>query len=209
MSLLPASSIPLAVLKNQSMQTNLLWAGREYHSIENCLVDTTNKGSEITSTIIGHYDNKIYQVEYRIKTNHNWETVFFEINSRHSNRIQSLLFEGDGKGNWTSNNKQASQFKGCIDIDIPLTPFTNTLPINRLKLIQDQEQEIQVIYLDLLEEQIKPVRQKYKRLSNTEYHYENVPNDFEANIQVDESGFVIDYPMLFVRTAALKTNYHS
>ena len=82
MSLLPASSIPLAVLKNQSMQTNLLWAGREYHSIENCLVDTTNKGSEITSTIIGHYDNKIYQVEYRIKTNHNWETVFFEINSR-------------------------------------------------------------------------------------------------------------------------------
>jgi hypothetical protein len=209
MSLLPASSIPLAVLKNQSMQTNLLWAGREYHSIENCLVDTTNKGSEITSTIIGHYDNKIYQVEYRIKTNHNWETVFFEINSRHNNRIQSLLFEGDGKGNWTSNNKQASQFKGCIDIDIPLTPFTNTLPINRLKLIQDQEQEIQVIYLDLLEEQIKPVRQKYKRLSNTEYHYENVPNDFEANIQVDESGFVIDYPMLFVRTAALKTNYHS
>ena len=209
MSLLPASSIPLAVLKNQSMQTNLLWAGREYHSIENCLVDTTNKGSEITSTIIGHYDNKIYQVEYRIKTNHNWETVFFEINSRHNNRIQSLLFEGDGKGNWTSNNKQASQFKGCIDIDIPLTAFTNTLPINRLKLIQDQEQEIQVIYLDLLEEQIKPVRQKYKRLSNTEYHYENVPNDFEANIQVDESGFVIDYPMLFVRTAALKTNYHS
>ena len=208
MSLLPASSIPLAVLKNQSMQTNLLWAGREYHSIENCLVDTTNKGSEITSTIIGHYDNKIYQVEYRIKTNHNWETVFFEINSRHNNRIQSLLFEGDGKGNWTSNNKQASQFKGCIDIDIPLTAFTNTLPINRLKLIQDQEQEIQVIYLDLLEEQIKPVRQKYKRLSNTEYHYENVPNDFEANIQVDESGFVIDYPMLFVRTAALKTNYH-
>ena len=209
MSLLPASSIPLAVLKNQSMQTNLLWAGREYHSIENCLVDTTNKGSEITSTIIGHYDNKIYQVEYRIKTNHNWETVFFEINSRHNNRIQSLLFEGDGKGNWTSNNKQASQFKGCIDIGIPLTAFTNTLPINRLKLIQDQEQEIQVIYLDLLEEQIKPVRQKYKRLSNTEYHYENVPNDFEANIQVDESGFVIDYPMLFVRTAALKTNYHS
>ena len=191
------------------MQTNLLWAGREYHSIENCLVDTTNKGSEITSTIIGHYDNKIYQVEYRIKTNHNWETVFFEINSRHNNRIQSLLFEGDGKGNWTSNNKQASQFKGCIDIDIPLTAFTNTLPINRLKLIQDQEQEIQVIYLDLLEEQIKPVRQKYKRLSNTEYHYENVPNDFEANIQVDESGLVIDYPMLFVRTAALKTNYHS
>jgi hypothetical protein len=170
-------------------------------------VCTTDAGSEITSTIIGYYDKKIYRVEYIIKTNSNWETMFFEINSRHSNHIQLIRFEGDGKGNWMSNGKQADQFNGCIDIDIPLTPFTNTLPINRLKLSQNQAQEIQVIYLDLLEQQIKAVRQRYTWLSRTEYHYENVPNDFEAKIKVDKSGFVVDYPSLFVRTAALETNY--
>ena len=189
------------------MQTNLLWAGREYHSLENCLVNTTKTGSEIASTIIGYYDSKIYKVEYRIKTNHNWETVFFEIISRHSNQTQSIRFEGDGKGNWMNNDKRAGQFNGCIDIDIPLTPFTNTLPIRRLKLSQNQTQEIQVIYCDLLEQQIKPVRQRYTCLSGTEYHYENVPNDFEATIQIDESGLVVDYPMLFARPAALQTNY--
>ena len=66
---------------------------------------------------------------------------------------------------------------------------------------------IQVIYLDLLEQKITPVKQKYTRLSKTEYHYENVPNDFEAKIEVDELGFVVDYPSLFVRSSKLNTNY--
>jgi hypothetical protein len=189
------------------MQTNILWTGREYYSLENCLVNTNGSGSEITSTIIGHYEEKIYHVAYTIRTNRNWETVFFEINARHSDQTQSLRFEGDGRGNWVSEGRERSEFNGCLDIDIPLTPFTNTLPINRLRLAIDQTQEIQVIYLDLLARQVRPVRQKYTRLSQLEYQYENVPNDFEARIQVDEAGLVVDYPSLFVRAAELKTHY--
>jgi hypothetical protein len=171
-------------------------------------VHTTGTGTRITSTIIGYYEKKIYKVEYLIQTNQNWATLFFEINCRHSDQTQLIRFEGDGKGNWRCNGKPADQFYGCIDIDISLTPFTNSLPINRLQLSQNQAQEIQVIYIDLLDLQIKPVRQKYSRLSDTAYHYENIPNDFEAKIQVDESGLVVDYPSLFVRTAVLKTNCH-
>ncbi|MPR34810.1 putative glycolipid-binding domain-containing protein [Salmonirosea aquatica] len=189
------------------MQTNLLWTGLEYYSLENCLVSTSEVGSEITSTVIGQYNKKIYRVEYLIKTNLHWETVYFEINSRHSDQTQVIIMEGNGKGSWSTNGQRIEQFEGCIDIDIPLTPFTNTLPINRLQLRPKEAQEIQVIYLDLLEHQIKPVRQRYIRLSNQEYHYENVPNDFEAVIQVDELGLVINYPSLFTRTATLRTNY--
>jgi uncharacterized protein len=98
-------------------------------------------------------------------------------------------------------------FKGCLDVDIPLTPFTNSLPINRLQLALGEARQIRVIYLDLLERRIVPVNQKYIRLSRTEYHYENVPNDFEARIKVDDAGLVVDYPGLFVRTAKLETDY--
>jgi hypothetical protein len=189
------------------MQSNILWTGREYHSLENCLIKTTHAGSEITSTIIGTYDRKIYQVEYRIQTDPSWQTLTVEISGRHSNQHQSLRFESDGNGNWLRNGTRADEFMGCLDVDIPLTPFTNSLPINRLRLEQGQEQLIDVIYIDLLENLITRVHQKYARLSSEEYHYENVPNDFEANIQVDEFGLVTDYPSLFVRTIALKSDY--
>lgn len=189
------------------MQTNLFWTGREYHSMENCLVSPSKNGITITSTLVGYYENKIYKVMYTIKTNNHWETLAFEINSQHSNKARLIKFEGDGKGNWISEGQEAIQFKGCIDIDIPLTPFTNTLPINRLSLKQNETREIEVIYLDLLAQQIKRVKQKYVRLSLLEYKYENIPNDFEAVIQVDESGFVVDYPQLFSRTAVLEADY--
>lgn len=185
------------------MLTNILWTGREYNSMENCLIESLSNGANITSTVVGTYEGKIYKVEYHIKTNERREAVVLEINCLYSNQVQIIKFAGDGKGNWRHNGKKAEQFNGCIDVDIPLTPFTNTLPIWRLNLQKGETQEVQVIYFDLLEQVIKPVRQKYTCLSHTEYHYENIPNDFEADIRVDELGFVVDYPMLFERTAGV------
>jgi hypothetical protein len=189
------------------MQTNILWSGLEYCSLENCLVTTTETGTKINSVIVGKYGYKIYRVEYCIQTNEFWETLFFEVKSQHSNQIDYFTYQSDGKGNWMSKGIPVPQFKGCLDIDIPLTPFTNSLPINRLKLNTQEVGQIQVIYLDLLERQLKPVRQQYRRLSDTTYHYQNIPNDFEAVITVDEQGLVVDYPQLFVREALLESKY--
>lgn len=189
------------------MQTNLLWTGREYYSLENCLVNITDNGSQINSIIIGQYVGTIYRVEYDIITNRNWGTTFVKIKSQQNNQFENFTLESDGKGNWKLGGKSNAEFEGCLDVDIPLTPFTNTLPINRLKLNVNENKVIKVIYIDLLQQKITPVKQKYTRTSNTEYHYENIPNDFEAKITVDDLGLVVDYPSLFVRTNRLDTNY--
>ena len=189
------------------MQTNILWSGIEYNSLENCLVKTTDTGAEINSVIVGGYGEKIYRVEYQIQTNQNWETIFVEIKSQHSNTCDHFTFESDAKGNWILNGNPKNQFQGCIDVDIPLTPFTNSLPIKRLNMQKGDVSEIYVLYVDLLERQIIPVRQKYIRHSNNGYHYENIPNDFEANIEVDEHGYVVDYPSLFTRAASVNSNF--
>jgi uncharacterized protein len=189
------------------MQTNILWTGREYHSVENCLVSVSDAGVEAASTILGTYQQKIYKVEYLLRANQNWETTFLEIRSRRSDYNQLFQLESDCMGSWKLNGENAEELKGCIDVDIPLTPFTNTLPINRLHLSPNNAEEIQVVYCDLLEGRIKSVRQKYTSISKTQYHYQNIPNDFEAIIVVDGDGFVVDYPSLFVRTAAVKAQY--
>jgi hypothetical protein len=121
--------------------------------------------------------------------------------------VLHIRLERDGSGNWWKDGARAPEFDGCSDVDIPLTPFTNTLPINRLNMAEGEQRQIRVIYIDLLEQKVTPVDQKYTRLSAGTYHYENVPNDFEATIEVDEWGLVVDYPELFIRKAELATNY--
>lgn len=189
------------------MQTNLLWTGREYYSLENCVVETTRTGVNVCSVIVGLYKNIIYRVEYVIKTTPSWETIFLEIFGQYKDRRFRSRFESDGNGKWNVNGKPEGKFGGCIDVDIPLTPFTNTLPVNRLNLSVNQEQQIKVIYCDLLQNQFTEVNQKYIRLSNSTYRYQNVPNDFEADIQVDDYGFIVDYPQLFERTASMESNF--
>jgi len=189
------------------MQKNILWTGIEYRSLENCILTITDKGSEISSSIIGAYANELYKIDYQIRTNQYWETNFFEIKSQLNNTIEIISFQKEGKESWYVNGQPDGKFNGCIDIDISLTPFTNTLPINRLKLSEKEAVQIEVLYVDVLGRKIMPVQQKYSRLSQTDFKFENVPNDFESVITVDDLGLVVEYPGLFKRTYIAESDF--
>ena len=172
----------------------------EYHSLENCVLTKIKSGWNINATIVGAYDEKIYKVEYVIKANDNWETIYLNLRTQVGGNKQDLIYIGDGTGNWTCNGISKPEFEGCIDIDISLTPFTNSLPINRLQWKTNKSQQIKVLFVDVLGEAVTPVQQRYTKLSNAEFRFENVPNDFEAVITVDDLGLVLNYPELFIRT---------
>ena len=191
----------------QIMRTNILWTGKQHYSLENCLVSETKKAIGVNSVIIGTADDNIFRTEYFIKTNKNWEINFLAVNHDLNGKTRSLRLQHDINGHWKMNGKAAKRFSDCRDIDISLTPFTNTLPINRLNFTEKKEQTIDVIYLDILEWKIKRVKQSYTRLSNNIFKYENVPNNFEASIKVDKKGLVVDYPGLFSRTAIQEVDF--
>ena len=186
------------------MQTNLLWTGREYHSLENCLITSKDTGNVITSTIVGYYQNKIYTIDYYLETDNNWLTQFVNLICKINNKKYNLELKRDANNSWAVNNEIKHDLDNCLYVDISVTPFTNTLPVNHLKLVLNEKRIIKVIYINVLEQEIKEVEQVYQKLSDTKYLYQNVPNDFEAIIEFDESGFVVDYPYLFIRTTAMQ-----
>jgi hypothetical protein len=63
----------------------------------------------------------------------------------------------DGQGNWTTSDGQAvSELRGCIDVDISVSAFTNTLPIRRLGLAPTGSAELK----DTLTEELLNLRPK-------------------------------------------------
>lgn len=178
---------------------NLLWKGRENLSLENCRILLDADAVTIDSVVIGRHVGEIFRVHYIINTDDKWRTRKLDVRCIFGTLKQQFNLESSGNGTWKKNGEVLEQFQGCIDLDIPLTPFTNSLPIKRLNLDVGQEQIVKVIYIDLLQEDVSVRRQKYLRISERLYHYENIPNDFEADIEVDANGFVVDYPGLFKR----------
>jgi hypothetical protein len=92
---------------------------------------------------------------------------------------------------------------GCIDVDISVTPFTNTLPIRRLGLAPTESAELLVAYFEGTELQAWPEPQQYTCLEKSYggglYRFLSLDGGFTTDLLVDADGLVLDYPGLFKR----------
>ena len=118
----------------------------------------------------------------------------------------ALHLRADGEGGWrvAADGRPLPELDGCVDVDIRITPATNTLPIRRLMLDVGESREISVAYIPLPDGEggLAPrrVMQRYTRLEGLgRYLYEGLDSNFSAEIEVDAAGLVLDYPGVFRR----------
>ncbi|MGE8554254.1 MAG: putative glycolipid-binding domain-containing protein [Chryseobacterium jejuense] len=180
----------------------LIWQGIAFQSLEYFSIKENEEVSTVTSKIIGCYENNMYAVDYQLIIDPDWNIQEFTIESE-INTVKNTLTGKKHQDEWEIDNVINPDFKGFNFIDISLTPFTNTLPINNLKLIENKSQEIKVIYIDILNNLVKPVTQQYTKTGPYTYHYDNLQTDFKSDIVVDENGLVVNYPKLFDKIAEM------
>ncbi len=121
-----------------------------------------------------------------------------------------LHLSADGRGHWHDavRDRPVPALEGCLDVDIGMTPATNTLPIKRLGLAAGEGREITVAYVPLPDEiegafLPRPARQRYTCLAEgRRYRYEGLFRGFTAELEVDGDGLVLDYPETFRRLPA-------
>jgi uncharacterized protein len=68
------------------------------------------------------------------------------------------------------------------------------LPIRRLDLKIGQAATVVAAWLKFPSFALEPLPQVYRRLDEATYRYESSGGEFVADLQVDPSGFVLDYP---------------
>jgi uncharacterized protein len=116
----------------------------------------------------------------------------------------TMRLSSDGLGHWTDADGNAcASLDGCLDVDISVTPFTNTLPLRRLALAPDASADLQVVYISVPALSVRLARQRYTCLARTasggRYRYEGLESGFQAELAVDAQALVVDYPNLWKR----------
>jgi hypothetical protein len=101
-----------------------------------------------------------------------------------------ILVEG---GRWSLNGAECPEVEGAVDLDLNFSPSTNLLPIRRLDLDVGQEAPVRAAWLRFPSFELKPLEQRYLRLSPSRYRYRS-EGGFEAELDVRPSGFVSQYP---------------
>ena len=90
--------------------------------------------------------------------------------------------------------------RGCPDVDLSLTPATNTLPIRRLDLGIGKSESVTAAWIKFPEFELQPLSQRYTRTAENIYRYES-HTGFPAEIMVDDLALVTAHPRGWDRIA--------
>ena len=150
------------------------------------------------SLVNGIIKSRPILIEYHLIISGNWLIKEVEIKSLLAHK--NITLKSGSNGKWYDvDNQEIPELDGCLDIDIAITPFTNTLPIKRLGNSLKQRTKITVLYFDIDNWCFKKVEQNYTKLTDNLYKYEGVFRNFVADLPIDDYGFVTTYPGLFKR----------
>jgi hypothetical protein len=111
-----------------------------------------------------------------------------------------LWLGNDGTGRWGEmNGEHRPELDGCTDIDLRITPFTNSLPIRRLQLDEGDAAQIKVAMVDVETLGVVPVTQLYEHLAPGIWRKTDARTETSIDFRIDDYGLVQDEPELFRR----------
>jgi uncharacterized protein len=185
-------------LKRVVAWKSLLINGTEY-----CVLWHTDEGWLLKGTAVGVLkDQRPMLASYEIHCDDNWLTHRVQVERTIGSDVKTLSLSVENRAVWRSSGQELPVLRGCLDIDLALTPATNTLPIRRLNLQVGSSESVIAAWVKFPELAVEPLSQRYTRLAKDRYRYES-NTGFSAEIVVDDLGLVITYPSGWERIAAL------
>jgi hypothetical protein len=170
-------------------------------SFEQARLVRTETGPEISGTVLIAENSLPLRVEYRIACDAAWQTRMVQVEQTWRGVRRTLRLDHDGNGHWQRDGQEDLTLAGCTDVDLSVSPSTNALPVNRLRLEPRVTGEIQAAWVRFPGLDVTPARQLYRRLAERQYQYSSPDSGFTARIDVDGDGLPIDYDGIWRRVA--------
>jgi uncharacterized protein len=189
----------------ETLDRTVCWTPVGGAGFENLQLRAEEGGYVARSIVLGIDDETPFRLQYKIKTDQDWRTRKLWVRAATPLGESALALRSDGHGNWRNEDgMDMPELRDCIDVDITATPFTNTLPINRLRLAPGQSTDLRVVYVTAPSLEISVSAQRYSRRGQESgIVFESPAHDFTALLPIDDAGLVLDYPQLFMRAYPL------
>lgn len=176
-----------------SDQRTLIWRGLSTSSMEFCTLKQTTDGWQLAGTVVTVQAGKPLRASYAIGCSPDWRTQHVELTVTDADSERSLSLRPTGDGGWLEDDQPVEAVAGCVDVDLGITPATNTLPIRRLNLAVGESADVVATWVRFPSLTIQPLSQRYTRLSEHCYRYES-DTGFSCVLDVDDDGLVTSYP---------------
>jgi hypothetical protein len=189
----------------------LLWTGVEEWLAETAVVDLHDDGLRAVGTQLGA-DPVPFRVDYRLEAPEGFVTRELELTGTSEGWRRRLILRHDGAGGWDADVTDDGEVRGgplagelpdlaeAVDIDIQNSPLTNTMPILRHGFQVEGSGDLLMAFVTMPNLRVEASPQRYEHVRATEHgsvvRYISRDGDFRADLELDESGLLVDYPRL-------------
>lgn len=185
---------------------DVLWRRLDEPSFEVCrlveLPDLDGVAYSLQGVVLTVVDSRPYHVQYVVYCDRDWVTGGLHVHTTQGDVHRQLQLRRDTSGSWWRDDELLSEFDGLMDIDLSVTPSTNTLPIRRMGLSVGAAAPTDAVWVRFPELTLQRLAQRYTRVAELRYAYESAGGSFKADIDVDEQGVVVRYGQLWERVAS-------
>lgn len=178
----------------------VLWQSHSVPGSEYFQLWQTEDGWQLRGTIIWAEGGVPGKVRYGITCGADWRTREVHLGLGAGSRERTLhLIVRDGE--WRDRSGVLPHLAGCLDVDLEISPSTNSLPIRRLNLPIEDSGAARAAWVRFPELRVEPLEQRYTRLSEDLYHYQS-DHGYETDMVVDDLGLIVTYTNMWTRAAA-------
>jgi hypothetical protein len=174
--------------------------------------DGNGDGWQIAGVVLTAEAGLPIQARYQIGIDARWATREVEITVRDGNgNERQLHVHVDAEQRWQIEREPVAEIgmvsedtaalAGFFDIDLSLSPATNTLPIRRLAPAIGETVDVTAVWIGFPELVVELLPQRYTRLDERRYRYESNDGAFVREIEIDDLGLVVRYEGLWQRIA--------
>jgi uncharacterized protein len=173
----------------------LSWRGLDEWRAESCLVERRQDGLRAYGVQLG----TSYRLDYRLRTDAELVTQSLELSVVRAGGLRRVRVERRRDGAWTVDDRRVEDVDGALDCDLAFSPLTNYMPAARLGA---EPAEHVMAWVAVPELRVLRSQQRYEPIDARHVRFIGLEDDFTAELELDEHGFVRRYPGLAERVEA-------
>jgi uncharacterized protein len=156
-------------LRAGAFARRVVWKGASPPGVEFCEVRRNGSGWELTGTVARRPGGRLAVVSYLVETDASWRTSRAQVEVS-GGKTRRLSLETRG-ARWFSGGNEVRNLRGCTDVDLQVSPATNTLPIKRAAPKVGSKLTLMAAWVRFPSLTVQPLRQTYERVSPQRYVY--------------------------------------
>jgi len=180
----------------------ILWKKSSDHSVEYFNLTIYESASVLEGTVVLLLDHLPTRITYKVECDKYWKTRVAIIHQERAGDTEHLTLKVNEEQIWQTDEFTVPFATGLHDVDLEITPATNTLPVRRLGLKEGESQLVDAVWVRFPSLSLERLHQRYTRIDHRLYKYENPLIGYQAELEVDEFGLITRYDDLRYRISA-------